>query len=537
MDSRAHLLGPLLLIACVSCQGGDEPLPQQSRGISFPISCDSPTQKRFDHGVYLLHNMMYKQALDEFKSAAEVDPECAMLQWGIAMSLFHPKWPGEPTENALKMGAAAVEETRALATRSTDREKGYIEAVGAYYRDWQNKDRDARKANWRQAQGKHAAAYPEDSEAQIFFALAQITTSDPYDKTYAQDRNAAKLLEKILEERPEHPGVLHYLLHAYDNPVYAAWCRSAAVAYESVAPDAPHALHMPTHTYVRLGDWEQVISWNIRSRDSAARQPLNDGKLSKHYLHALDYLVYGYLQVADDVRAQSEVAKANAQTAWELNSGPGAYALAAAPARLAIERRAWKEAATLQARAVPYTWDLYPWAEAITYAARGLGSVRVGDVETAEQSLLELGRLEKLTKDSWWQGRIRIQRDVISGWVAYHRGETQRARTQLSRAAEQELAAGKQSVEPGHIVYASEQLGELLLELNRPHDALEVFRRTLEDSPQRFHALFGAGKAAEMANLQKEAADHYTMLTTMVVDTNQRPQTQHAAQFLAKLTP
>jgi len=213
------------------------------------------------------------------------------------------------------------------------------------------------------------------------------------------------------------------------------------------------------------------------------------------------------------------------RSAWSARNGPE-ISITGRPVPWAFEPRA-----------VPYTWDRYPWAEAITYAARGLGAARAGDVETAERSLVELERLEKLAKDSWWRGRIQVRRDVISGWVAYHRGETQQARTQLSRAAEQELAAGKQSVEPGHIVYASEQLGELLLKLNRPHDAFEVFRRGLEDSPRRFHALFGAGKAAAMANMQKEAVDYYTTLTTMVVDTNQRPQTQHAAQFLAEWTP
>jgi len=533
---RVHPLVALFLVACTGSNCGNE-ATQSSRGIAFPTSCSSTTQARFGKGVFLLHNMMYKQAYAEFESAAQVDPECAMLHWGIAMSQFQPKWPGDPTEDALRTGAAAVERARSMVARSTDRENGYIEAVGAYYENWQNRDRNARKASWHEAQGRHAAAHPGDSEAQIFLALAQLTTSDPYDRAYAQDLRAGEALEKILEQRPEHSGLMHYLLHAYDNPVHAERGVAAAQGYEAVAPDAPHALHMPSHIYVRLGNWEQVIFWNIRSRDSATRQPLPDGKMSRHLLHALDYLVYGYLQVADDESARREAAKVNAQTGWEPNSGPGAYALAAVPARLAIERRAWKEAAALPARSIPYVWDRYPWAEAITYAARGLGAAHNGNIEAAQRSIVELDRLKGLIKESWWQGRIQLERDVISGWVAHRQGMADEAVKRISHAAEQELAAGKLSVEPGHTIYAIEQLGELLLELKRPKEALEVFQRSLEDSPRRFHSLAGAGKAAEMADMQKEAVDYYTALTKIAVDGNKRPQTKHATGFLAKMTP
>ncbi len=535
INLRVLPLVALFLVACAGSNGGDE-ATQPSRGIAFPTSCSSTTQARFELGVFLLHNMMYKQAYAEFESAAQVDPECAMLHWGIAMSQFQPKWPGDPTEDALRTGAVAVEKARAMAARTTDRENGYIEAVGAYYEDWQNRDRNARKASWREAQGRHAAAHPGDSEAQIFLALAQVATSDPYDRTYAQDLRAAAALEKILEQRPEHPGLLHYLLHAYDNPAHAERGVAAAQGYEALAPDAPHALHMPSHIYVRLGNWEQVISWNIRSRDSATRQPLPDGKMSKHLLHALDYLVYGYLQVADDESARREAARVNAQTGWEPNSGPGAYALAAVPARLAIERRAWNEAAALEIRAVPYTWNLYPWAEAITHAARGLGAVRSGAIQAAQASIAELDRLGTLTKDSWWQGRIRLEREVISGWVAHEQDNADTAVEHMTNAADEELAAGKQSVEPGHSLYAVEQLGELLLELDRPEEALDAFRRSLADSPKRFHSLFGAGRAAEMAKMDEEAGEYYAAVTEMVIVGNDRPQVQHAYDFLAKAT-
>ena len=506
-----------------------------ARDISFPITCCADTQASFDKGLFLLHNMMYRQAQAEFESAATADKTCAMLQWGIAMTQFHPVWPGGPSEEALKSGARAVEKARSIAatnSATTDREKEYIEAVAAYYKDWKDNDRGTRRIHWRDAQGKLAKMFPQDAEAQIFFALAQFTTTAPND--FEGQLRSAEQLEIILKERPEHPGVLHYLVHAYDNPKHAHRGVKTADAYDKVAPDSPHALHMPSHIYVRLGVWDQVIASNIRSRNSAQRQPVDGDRVSKHFLHALDYLVYGYLQVADDKLARQEVARANNETEWELNSGPGAYALAAIPARLAIERRAWQQAAKLKPRAISYTWDAYPWAEAITHAARGLGSARSGDIDAAQQAIRELDRLKALTTDTWWQGRIEVERDVVAGWVAHKQGKTDKAAELLSQAAKRELDAGKQPVEPGHTVYAVEQLGELLLKLNRPAEALKAFRLSLQDSPRRFHALFGAGRAAEIANMDGEAAAYYASLTEMVVSGGDRPQVRHAADFLAR---
>lgn len=551
MRLRRHASTAFVLVACGWLESGaiaetsdgetpgasetvESPLTPGDQGISFPISCDAETRKRFERGVFLLHNMMYKQAHEAFAGAAASDQKCAMLHWGIAMTQFHPQWPGEPTDDALETGADAVETARSITARTTEREMGYIEAVAAYYRDWQHTARDVRKANWREAQARHAALHPDDPEAQIFFLLAQLTTSDPFDKTYAQQLAAAEGLERLLDQRPRHPGLLHYLLHAYDNPPYARRGVRAAQLYESVAPDAAHALHMPSHIYVRLGQWDQVISWNTRSQAAALRQPAPGERVSRHYLHALDYLVYGHLQVADDARAAREVAKIDPRTPWQLDSGPAAYALAAAPARFAIERRAWKEATALRTRAVPYSWDRYPWAEAITHAARGLGAARLGDIAGARAALDALDRLEAITRDSWWQRRIRLERGAISGWMAHAEGNADQAIELLRDAAEEELAAGKLSVEPGHTFYAVEQLGELLLEQKRPHEALEAFQRSLADSPKRWNAVFGAGRAAEMAGMQERAAEYYAALTDMVVSGSDRPEVRHASDFLAK---
>ena len=504
----------------------------QDSGIHFPVSCHAQSQSAFDEGLFLLHNMMYQQAEAAFETAAKADGDCAMLFWGAAMSQFHPKWPGDPTPEALAKGEAAVARAVLLAQRHpvSETERGHIEAAAAYYDDWRNANREQRRLRWRVALEELASRYPQDSEAQAFLGLAELTTAAPTD--LAALASAAERLEAVRVERPRHPGVLHYLLHAYDNPVHARLGIPAAVAYEAVAPDAPHALHMPSHLYVRLGDWKQVIAWNIRSRDAAARQPV-DGRVSRHFLHALDYLVYGYLQLGDDVKAREEAARANAATAWQINSGPAAYALAAVPARVALERRAWPEAASLEPRAVPYAWDGYPWAEAVTYAARGLGATRTGDAAAARKAIAQLERLQGRTSNAWWQGRIGVERDVIAAWIAHLEGESEVAVELLSTAAERELEAGKQSVEPGHVLYAIEQLGDLLLELDRPDAALSAFQLALEDSPRRFRSLFGAGRAAEAAGMQTVAREYYSALTEIAIASD-RPEVKRAASFLAQ---
>jgi len=508
----------------------------KNHNISFPISCNDETQSRFNNGLFLLHNMMYKQAQSEFESGIVSDETCAMLYWGVAMTQFQPKWPGEPSIEALKAGANAVDKARSIAAANPDvthREKGYIEAAGAYYKEWETTDRNTRKMRWRDAHGMLASMYPEDAEAQIFFALATVTTTAPND--YEGLLHSAKKLENILEKNPDHPGVLHYLLHACDNPVYARRGVQAARAYENVAPDAPHALHMPSHIYVRLGEWDQVAAWNTRSRDAAKRQPVDGNRVSRHFLHALDYLVYGYLQVADDEKARLEMEKVSNEIEWQLNSGPGAYALAAIPARYAIERRDWQQAAELRPRTMTYTWDAYPWAEAITYAARGLGAARNGDTDAALVANEELNRLKALTNSGWWRGRIDVQRDVIAGWIAYEQGQTDEAVKLLRRASEQELAAGKQSVEPGHVVNAVEQLGDMLIMSGRFKEALEIYQRSLEESPKRLHSLFGAGNAAEKAGMDEDAAIYYSGLVELADEVSQRPELKQAAEFLKRI--
>ncbi len=502
------------------------------RGAYLEISCAPDAQQKFDRGFYFLHNMDYVAARRNFEEGTATHGTCAMLHWGVAMTYFQPLWPGQPTKDSLTKGAAAVARAKQNSASATAKERDYVAAVAAYYENWDKTDTPARAKAWNAAQKRLADRYPDDVEAQAFWALSRLTVVDRKDKTYSEPLAVAEHLQKLLEKRPEHPGIMHYLLHAYDNPAYAQRAISVTTKYGAVSPDAAHALHMPSHIHVRLGNWTEVIEWNIKSADAAAKRPV-DGRISRDWVHATDYMVYAYLQVGDDAHARAALDKIHQSNTYELNHGPGAYGLAATPARFATERRNWKEAAALVPKKVDYNWDQYPWALAVTYAAQGLGAARIGDVNTAEKAVAELDRLKPLVENPWWQGRVQIDRDVVAGWIAFRKKDLGKAERLLRGASEREMAAGKDNVEPGHVIYAIEELGDFLLQRKRPKEALEAFKMSLEDSPGRFNGLYGAGLAAEQAKLTDEAKTYYKQLVEMS-PASKRPARAHAEAFLAK---
>lgn len=502
-----------------------------ARGAELRIACTPEAQAVFDRGFFFLHNMDYVSARKAYEEGATKHASCAMLHWGVAMTYFQPLWPGQPTADSSTKGAAAIERAKRAMASASPLEQDLINAAAAYYASWDTTDTPTRYKNWEAAQREVAAKHPDDIEAQAFWALSRLATVDRKDKTYKDTLEIAAKLEELLQKRPEHPGLLHYLLHAYDNPAYAKQAVAITHAYEAVSPDAAHALHMPSHIHVRLGNWQEVIDWNIKSAAAALQHPV-DGRVSRDWLHATDYMVYGYLQRGDDMRAEEAAGKLDPATDYELDSGPGAYALAATPARLALERKQWKQAATLPVRHVDYTWDGYPWAEAVTYAAKGLGAARSGDVKTAKAMLGALDKLAKKIESPWWRGRVEIERDTIAAWIAYATKDRRRAEKLLRAAAERELANGKDSVEPGHVITAAEELGDLLLELKRPADALVAYEAALAESPRRFNALAGAGRAAELANDRTKARRYYQELVTASDPTSTRPARAHAQAYL-----
>ncbi len=345
--------------------------------VNFPVSGSSEVQRPFERGLALLHHMMYAQAEKEFTALANMEPTCAMAHWGIAMTQFHPLWPGGPNEEELKKGWAAVQKAKSL-NPQTEREQAFIAAVEAFYQDWKIIGHSERIASWEKTQKKVFQENPDDIDAAALYALSHLATAPKSDKGFIHQKEAGALLDKLFTKNPEHPGVLHYTIHAYDNPMLASRAVAAARAYDKISPDVPHALHMPTHIFVRLGIWPDVVSWNIRSAKAALKYPAN-GSVSHHYPHAIDYLMYAYLQEANDTRAKDLLDEIGGKENYQKTSVAG-YALAAIPARYALERRQWAKAAVLDERSPgAFPWEKFPEVEAITYFARGLGAAQSGN--------------------------------------------------------------------------------------------------------------------------------------------------------------
>lgn len=479
--------------------------------VHFPVTCKPEVQPAFDRAMALLHSFGYEMAREGFAAVAEQDPACGMARWGVAMTWYHPIW-APPTPAELAAGRSAAEEAARLGA-SSEREKGYIAAIGAFYRDADKLDHRTRAAAYQAALKKLAAAFPEDDEAAILHGLALLGTAPPTDTTYAQQKRAAEVLNRLLPEYPDHPGILHYIIHSFDYPQLASLALPAARAYAKVAPSSPHALHMPSHIFTRLGLWEESIASNLDSAAAAKAQVArtHPGATAFDDLHALDYLEYAYLQLGDDQKAREvleEVAKASRFNDPNFAAG---YAVVAVPARYALERRDWRAAATLEKPAAELPWDRFSYARGITSFANALGAARLGDLDRARKALADLQALQAaLAKEPPagpydWVGQVDAMRLAAAGWVAFAEGRPEEAVKLLTQAAEKEEAVGKHPVTPGAILPARELLGDLLFEIGKPREALAAYEASLADAPKRFNSLAGAVRAAEQAGEQARA--------------------------------
>jgi len=505
--------GLSLLPAVASAQhdqhAGTPPDDVGAAHVKFATSCAPTVHAAFNRGVALLHSFWFPQAVTTFQSILKTDPDCAMAHWGIAIS----RW-GNPFAG-LK-GAPAVEATRAAVTDArktgtpTPRERAYIEAVAALTTDTTPGSHAARIAAYESSMAALTKAYPDDREARMFYALAINQTASPSDKTYTKQLQAAAILEPLFKDMPDHPGLAHYLIHSYDTPALADRGLVAARRYASLAPAVPHALHMPSHTFTRIGLWKESIDTNLKSADAARRD-----KGVGEELHALDYLVYAHLQIAQDTAAKDvldhalALAVADGGTAAGA-AGAGAYALAAIPARYALERGAWNDAAALTVR--PATT---PHTEAITHFARALGAARRGQPADAAPDLARLAELrDKLqaSQDVYWSGQVDIQRRVAAAWVAYAEGHRDEGIAALSAAADAEDATDKSAVSPGPLAPARELLGFMLMDAGRHRDALGAFEATMKKEPNRFRGTYGAARAAELADDRTTATTYYRRL-------------------------
>ncbi len=537
----------VLAVAFVAC--GDRPAAEppttsadsygeQLGEINFPVSCSHAALPHIERGIALLHHMTYVGAENSFSNAVHADPECAMGYWGLAMSYVHPLWPDVPPEAELVGGLELLETAEAIAEK-TDREEAYIAAAKAYYVDATNRSEAERLASLEAGWKRVHEDYSEDLEASAFYALALMATAMLIDPDSRIRASAGEIAEEVLAQAPDHPGAHHYIIHAYDTTSFAQRALEIARNYGKLAPDVPHALHMPTHIFTRLGLWPESIEWNLRSAD-AAQKGLNAKIISKEYLHALDYLSYAYLQTgADEKAAQLREKTLGMQGPYGARSRTiSAYALAAIPARYPLERREWADAAALQAR-VP---DSFPWRaeysqfEALTWFANGIGAARSGNPDAAGESVRQLEILLdhlRETGNDYWARRVEIQRLSVEAWLALAKDDPERAGEVMEQAADLEARTDKHAVTPGELLPARELLGDLYLELDEPAAALTAYEAVLAESPNRFNSLYGAAVSAEAMGDEGRAAEHYRALVEMCRDARtDRPRLANARAFL-----
>lgn len=456
--------------------------------VDFKTSCAPEANAAFNRGLGLLHHMMYFQADAHFSKAAEKSPNCAMLQWGIAMSKFHPLWPGKPSDAAIAAGKEAADRMNAL-PEEPGVEAAFRQAVSAFYEGEGMGYRDRVKA-WAVAQGKVHDQFPDHVDATAFKALALLASAPRGDKTYANQREAGALMVALNDRTELHPGVYHYAIHAYDNPMLYEKGLPFAEEYGLIAPDMAHALHMPSHIFVRAGVWDQVIAWNEKSANAALEAPLGD-LISSHYAHAMDYLIYAHLQRGDFDTAGRLLAEFEERSNHQSNFG-SAYALAASPVRAALEQSQWAKLATMTADMhTSISWEKFPQTVSIRWFAIGLGAARSGDLERAGAALEELTAIRTRLKEAkigYWLKLTEVQMLTIKAWMEHARGNAAMAISLLTKAADMEDAAGKSPVTPGHVLPARELLGDLLADLGETETAGTAYRATLALAPNRLRS-------------------------------------------------
>src|SRR5437868_7359013 len=517
---RRHVLAAALALvpgwAFAQHEHDEHLAPEKFGQVHFPTSCNARVQPVFERGLTLLHSFAYARAAKVFEEVSAKDPGCGMAQWGIAMSYFHTIW-GPPTEDEFAAGRTAARKAATVGAPS-DRERDYIAAIGTYY---QGDEHRARVVAYEKAMTGVAERNPADHEAAIFQALAilGVAYNSPPDKTYARQKEAAKILNHLLAVEPQHPGIAHYMIHSFDYPELAELALPAARAYAKIAPSAPHALHMPSHIFTRLGMWKESIESNLASARTAQTWAAKTqaGATAFDALHAMDYLEYAYLQTGQDAKARELVDNVAKVTSLDVPQFAAGYALAAVPARHALERRAWKEASALTAQAT-FPWEKYPYAKAIVHFARAVGGARAGDLEAARQDLATLAGIQASLqgqKGFDWATQVEMQRRAAAAWVARAEKKDAEAVALMRSAADLEDSTDKHPVTPGSILPAREQLADLLAELGQPAAAPAEYETSLRSAPARLNSYDGAARAAERAGKKREAKVFHERLVAL----------------------
>ena len=524
-----------LIISCGVLVATPPTYAKKLGDVNFTISCKKTSQQQFNDALALVHHMMYIQAEKTFNKIIQNDPKCAMGYYGVALTQTHPLWGGKPTTTTLTKGAAALKKAKALP--ATKREMAFINALDPLYTNWNKVSYKKRLMAWEKTQYSVYKKYPNDADAIALYALAHLAVAPKKDKTFKHQEAAGKILEKMHQKNPTHPAGFHYTIHAYDNPKLAPKAEKIAHGYSQIAPDVPHALHMPSHIFVRLGNWPETIRWNIRSAAAAKRHSLKDGIMSMHYVHAMDYLMYAYLQQGQDKRAAEVLRKVNAVKKYQ-DSFPTAYGIAAVRARFYLEQKLWKKAANMPLKNPEnFPWAKYPSVESIIYFAQGFGAVKTGNFKQVTSIIEKLNDIDKSlikNKRNYWAVLVRSRQQTLSAWLELAKGNKSKALKLMKSAANLEDSVDKHPVTPGEILPARELLGDMLLKLNKPKKALKAYQAALKISPNRLNSLYGAGFAAEKTGDMKLAKKYYQELIKLTKDADTKlPEITHAKEYIA----
>jgi len=503
--------------------------------VTFGQSCSLETQGSFNLAIALLHSFEYKEAEKAFTKVIDLDPECAMAYWGIAMCNFHALWR-PPTIEDLTKGSLAVAIAQS-SKNTTSREKAYIKAIGSFYTDWDKIDHATRASQFKVAMQEIYLNYPNDDEAAIFYALALNSAADLSDKTYNDRIEAGIILGQMFPDKPDHPGIAHYIIHSYDYPELANKALNAARSYASIAPASAHAQHMPSHIFTRLGLWNESIISNLNSTSSAqcyAEQMTMEGNWDEE-IHATDYLVYAYLQQGNVSEALKLMDYLTSLKKILPIGVKAAYPTAAIPARFYLETRNWEKASQLKMSINDFPMTQYPWSNGIIYFARLLGAAHIGNLEAAKQELEMLVKCYGLLvkeKNDYMATQVSIMVKAGQAWIKFFEGNSKEALAFMETSAELELQTEKQSLTPGEVLPAQELLGDLLMEMNRPQQALEAYQLNLKLRPKRFNGLYGAAKAAHLSGDPGQAKLYYRKLLETSTTKNERFELEKARAYL-----
>lgn len=500
--------------------------------VDFRVSCDQSVHKDFDRALGQMHHMMYEQARSEFDAIVKEDPECSMAHWGIATTQFQPLWPTRPDKEALEQGGRAIQKAMELEP-AAGREQLLVKATAAFFQEPKTTGYWDRIRRWAEGMEVAYEANPDDLDTAALYALSRLALAQVAEDRDPLHNEAEEILRNIWEKEPTHPGAIHYTIHATDVDGRAENALDIVQEYRKIAPEVPHALHMPTHIYVRLGDWPKVIDWNKRSADAALKYPVN-GAVSHHYVHAIDYLLYAQLQQGEDDQALAAFEEVMDKDRHQASS-ISAFHLAAMPARLAVEQRQWDDAIILQPGTPGYLpWETAFWPLGLTWFARGIGGVHVDNLELARRAEQQLEHLRDQTRADGEEldaTYIEVDRRILSGWIAHAEGDAKKAVQLIRSAAELERTVEKPPVSPGSLLPPYEALGDLLMDMDRPVEALEAYGRSDDIWPGRFNTLLGAARAANAAQNEAAARQYYGQLLD-IAGNSERTGVREARRFL-----